>query len=538
MTKKLFDKITMRMETEGFKIHGAICDLGNGTFQKNIGFSKKKAFSFTNVFDRKRKIYLFPDAPHMLKLMRNHLFDNGFLIPRSDGKKLIDGPLVELRKEDFEKLVENQADLKIAFKLTPYHLDVQGSERQRVRPAAQLFSHTTATAMMWGKSRSDEDYQETVSKAYAVQLVNDWFDVMNSRCLDFRNKLKVPLGRNIDEQMDVLNRMKDFLGKLQLIKKTNVHFIKGIIASINSTQALYEELVTNGPFDFLLTTRLNQDCLENLFSRIRALGGPKDHPGPVEVLKRIKTILISNQADIIVNKPAVEIEDGPDDETGMDHKRFGEVCQSDEKDDMDPLSFENVTKFISRKSMPKNPVGNQENENGQEENIEADLGISNDPGDIKNWERSFKKWDKSYQGLTYLAGRIARKFRDKYPDLGWKTSETSFYEDTGLYTWLYSVSKGGLTRPSDDFMNDVEKFEKLFNEFHGDDVDRKCRVLDRFTKVLVDEFGKKYDLKIYQFFTKARTYIRIKALILKIREEKKNKKSTRYYKKMGHVTQN
>ena len=84
------------------------------------------------------------------------------------------------QKEDFEKLIEKNADLKIAFKLTQFHLDVQGSERQRVRPAAQLLSHTTATAILWGKSSSDEDYQEVVSKAYAVQLINDWFDVLNS----------------------------------------------------------------------------------------------------------------------------------------------------------------------------------------------------------------------------------------------------------------------------------------------------------------------------------------------------------------------
>ena len=54
-------------------------------------------------------------------------------------------------------------------------------------------------------------------------------------------------------------------------------------------------------------------------------------------------------------------EDGPDDETGMDHKRFGEVCQSDEKDDMDPLSFENVTKFklitISRRRQSRGREG-------------------------------------------------------------------------------------------------------------------------------------------------------------------------------------
>ena len=127
---------------------------------------------------------------------------------------------------------------------------------------------------------------------------------------------------------------------------------------------------------------------------------------------------------------------------------------------------------------------------------------------------------------------------DKHPDIGWKTSDKTFSEDSGLFTWLYSVSKGGLIRPSDEFMKDCEKFEELFNQFHGEeDIDRKSRVLDRFSKILQDTFGEKYDVKLYKFFAKARTYIRMKALVLKVREQKKNKKTARYFKKLGHATQ-
>ena len=87
-------------------------------------------------------------------------------------------------------------------------------------------------------------------------------------------------------------------------------------------------------------------------------------------------------------------------------------------------------------------------------------------------------------------------------------------------------------------MKDIEKCEDLFNEFHGEeDIDRKSRVLDRFAKVLENHFGSKYDKKLYMFFAKARTYIRMKALVLKVREAKKNKKTARYFKKLGHLTQ-
>ena len=48
-------------------------------------------------------------------------------------------------------------------------------------------------------------------------------------------------------------------------------WIQGIRISIKSTRALYIDVVKKGNFSFLKTKSLNQDCLENLFSRIRGM---------------------------------------------------------------------------------------------------------------------------------------------------------------------------------------------------------------------------------------------------------------------------
>ena len=48
--------------------------------------------------------------------------------------------------------------------------------------------------------------------------------------------------------------------------------------NIHALLALWQTLHTQYNVKFLLTSRLNQDCVENLFSVIRAKGGPRDNP--------------------------------------------------------------------------------------------------------------------------------------------------------------------------------------------------------------------------------------------------------------------
>ena len=83
-------------------------------------------------------------------------------------------------------------------------------------------------------------------------------------------------GPNTDEQFHVFDKMLQFLKDFRVlhsrtgtIRTAKLPWEHGLICNINSTKALYQELVVNGPFEFLMTSKLNQDCIENLFSRIR-----------------------------------------------------------------------------------------------------------------------------------------------------------------------------------------------------------------------------------------------------------------------------
>ncbi|KAJ4442669.1 hypothetical protein ANN_04258 [Periplaneta americana] len=80
-------------------------------------------------------------------------------------------------------------------------------------------------------------------------------------------------------------------------------------------------------------------------------------------------------------------------------------------------------------------------------------------------------------GLQYIAGYVASKFKDKYPDLGDYTHKLQATHDYCIPSWVQHLSFGGLVKPSDKWMNNFHKIEKHFIEFHGNEVQRGENVL-------------------------------------------------------------
>lgn len=50
---------------------------------------------------------------------------------------------------------------------------------------------------------------------------------------------------------------------------------------------------------YILTNRLNQDVLENLFSVIRSKGGLNDKPSPLDALFRLRLVMLGKNPGII-----------------------------------------------------------------------------------------------------------------------------------------------------------------------------------------------------------------------------------------------
>ena len=343
------------MEDEGFQIHGITFDLGNNTLTSQLNYSK--THYFLNPNDKNRKVYMFPDVPHLIKLVRNHLFDHGFMVPSDNGD------LVPLVKQDFwDVLFKNRggSDLRTSFNLSQAHLTVKGSQRQRVRLAVQTLSSTVANSLL----QFGPDTNEYKAKHKAVQLLNDWFDCMNSRRKYDKKMLSCAMSPDLHErdQFSILDQMEHFLKTFHVMNSDGSKKVAwqpwqhGMMCSIKSTRDLYKELVTDGPFEFLLTAKLNQDCLENLFSRLRALGGDNTHPSPLEIMNRMRLLLLMKKPDLlIVNKPAVEMEDDNGDPVSQEDIAEQELilsverCSQEEIDDRNErIAAENDVEISSQ----------------------------------------------------------------------------------------------------------------------------------------------------------------------------------------------
>ncbi len=142
-------------------------------------------------------------------------------------------------------------------------------------------------------------------------------------------------------------------------------------------------------------------------------------------------------------------------------------------------------------------------------------------------------FDCSREGLSYIAGFIAHKFYNEFPELGRKTSEIHFCERTD-FPWISALSRGGLMEPSSEFFNQIEQFENLFNEFHGSGISSQVNVINKFNSFLLKRYPST-NPKVSLKFSRTRTFIRIKYLNHQI-QASTNTLRKRESKKISHFT--
>ena len=114
------------------------------------------------------------------------------------------------------------------------------------------------------------------------------------------------------------------------------------------------------------------------------------------------------------------------------------------------------------------------------------------------------------EGMSYVAGFIAAKFRSEFPELGQKTSEANPFLPTN-YPWLSALSRGGLTQPSPEFFDQVKQFENVFLSFHGSNISKEINVIKNFQSLFMQRFPN-LNPKVALKYSRTRTFIRMKFL--------------------------
>ena len=143
-------------------------------------------------------------------------------------------------------------------------------------------------------------------------------------------------------------------------------------------------------------------------------------------------------------------------------------------------------------------------------------------------------FDCSTEGLKYIAGYLAHKFRLKYPDLGTRTDDSSSFQNHSESKWITALSRGGLMLPSSKFLSKMIQFEKVFKEVHGNGLNTQYKVMQTTIDHIMQSFPD-FPIEIVKKYVRTRTFIRIKELNNKIRKAKEANKK-RNVKKVKHFT--
>ena len=168
--KELLDFLIKTVEATHANVRGIVCDMGNQSLLSEIGVYSEEGHFFRNPVNSERKVVVYPYVPHCIKNLKNHSLDYGMLYMQEDNADTY------LGKTDFVHLLKTDADtLKFCPKLTIEHIEVKGSNRQRVFLATQLLSESV------GKACSHLLGYFYQSKGKVILTIDKWFDVMNSR---------------------------------------------------------------------------------------------------------------------------------------------------------------------------------------------------------------------------------------------------------------------------------------------------------------------------------------------------------------------
>lgn len=270
----------------------------------NFAMASSLGANFTNITNLKthfshpvtgNDVYIFLDPCHMVKLIRNAIGSQRYLVDGNNGQ--IDWNFLE-------KLVGIQYEqgLHLGTKLKNRHLQ-WAREKMKVKIATQTLSKSVADALLYlGKDLKLPDFQCVEPTATFIKNFNDLFDVFNSRNRLTKYFFKRPLSpATIDVFFKFLDTMSEYIRNLKLAKipvissQRKTGFL-GFLICITSIKLFYETYVINlQVLKYVLTNKFSQDHLELFFGAIRGKGGFNNNPTARQFEGAYKRLLIHTE---------------------------------------------------------------------------------------------------------------------------------------------------------------------------------------------------------------------------------------------------
>ena len=478
ITKALLSNIIREVESAGFRVEALVSDMGaqNQKLWRELDLNYENP-NVIHPCDESRVLTVFADVPHLIKLLRNHCIQQGLEVADP-----LSGEAFKVDKQLFYQLIDKDSgELKVCPKITASSLEMKGASLQRVRPAVQLFSAHVANAFEHLNVMNDSVLEGRIK--HFISVVDKWFDILNSRVRhDSLKPWKSGYGL-VSDQDTVLTHMIEYTKSMRIGKrKMLLPFQKGIIMSTIAVQKLFLRLRSNVGAEYLLTHRLNQDCLENFFSRVRSTGRSNTNPSPIQALNRIRLLIVGYQDSEVVGANSTEISDTDKNEDAVLSAKILKPLTSYASTQMDNITTNNAC--ITELSCTEKDA------------------------------------------CCYLSGFVAFKFKCKHPQLSAKD-----YSDASSHdSWINKLSQGFLTRPSQSWFNCCLQLENHFVSVLKDGVVKSPMksLMGSLDSVILRAHAQ----EAISLYFRCRIYIRLRSMNKSIVEEAyaKRKKA-----KMKHV---
>lgn len=284
-TKTLILEGVELLTRTGLQIKAVVCDqcTTNVSGYKALGITSDNPwFKHAGV-----KIHALFDVPHLMKSVRNNLLKHNFLF---------EDKIVSF--DDIRKLYDidsNSQTTRAVPKLTLAHINPGPFQKINVALATQVLSHTTASALRTVVGTGQLKSKTALATADFLDFMNSLFDVLNSRVKWTQNPDSCALSKKnlhtiklLEKGIDIFTNLKKKIPEyletakhhkspqntsMPRTKKTRWSdrppCFEGMLLTIKSVLSLLDQESER----YLLTSRLNQDALENLFSSIRQRGG-------------------------------------------------------------------------------------------------------------------------------------------------------------------------------------------------------------------------------------------------------------------------
>lgn len=228
------------------------------------------------------QIFFMYDTPHLMKSIRNNFMKYNFSSNDS------------VAKWDYIKAFYNmdqQMSIRLTPKLTEKHIYCNTVDKMRVKLATQVLSRTVAAAIAtYAKLRALP--KEAIATAEFVENFDLLFDLFNSGQKFHYKPTKCAFTTS---SLSYLTELQTFINSLQVIgTERSLPCVEGWKLNIACLKSLWQNLHDQYDYQFLLTNRLNQDSLENLFSCIRNSGGNSDSPTAPKFVSHLKNVVTNS----------------------------------------------------------------------------------------------------------------------------------------------------------------------------------------------------------------------------------------------------